>query len=190
MLDFMERNTIRVLFKKGHTRTEIAELVDCSRKTVSRVLDRPSDAAYHRSPMASSVDPYNSLILDWLKQRVPVKRMLELVQDLEDMPYKGGKTVFYERVKLLRQQHKQQQLDALVTFESLPGEFLQVDWGETKIALGQDGKPEKWYFLCCRLKYSRFMFVEFHKDMKLETLIRSLCRCFQQLGGVPWLCGE
>jgi len=43
------------------------------------------------------------------------------------------------------------------------------------------------YFFAARLKYSRFMFVSFHTDMREETLLRCLIACFQTIGGVPWV---
>jgi hypothetical protein len=43
------------------------------------------------------------------------------------------------------------------------------------------------YFFAARLKYSRFMFVSFHSDMREETLLRCLIACFQAIDGVPWV---
>src|SRR5437899_573149 len=42
------------------------------------------------------------------------------------------------------------------------------------------------YFFAARLKYSRYMYVSFHRDMREETLLRCLIACFQELDGVPW----
>jgi len=184
MLDFMERITIKVLKKKGYTNTAIAAALGRDRKTVSKALDASVDESYHRSPMGSKVDEYSRLITVWIVHKIPVKRMLELARSLDDNPYQGGKSVFYEKVRQIRQDVEKQSKDSLVCFDSLPAEYLQVDWGETKIDFGSG--PVKRYFLCCRLKFSRFMFVEFHDNMRFETLIRSLLRCFVKLNGVPW----
>src|SRR2546428_7144576 len=43
------------------------------------------------------------------------------------------------------------------------------------------------YFFAARLKYSRFMYVSFHTDMREETLLRCLIACFTTIGGVPWV---
>jgi hypothetical protein len=37
-----------------------------------------------------------------------------------------------------------------------------------------------------RLKYSRYMYVSFHSDMREETLLRCLIACFEEIDGVPW----
>ena len=46
---------------------------------------------------------------------------------------------------------------------------------------------EKRYCFVARLKYSRWIYVEWHTDMRLETLLRCLLRCFEALEGVPWV---
>jgi transposase len=71
----------------------------------------------------------------------------------------------------------------------VPGEFLQIDWGEVRNMAFS--KPEleghTRYFFAARLKYSRYMYVSFHTDMREETLLRCLIGCFQTIGGVPWV---
>src|SRR6266702_3618533 len=63
-----------------------------------------------------------------------------------------------------------------------------IDWGEvrdfpfTKAGMEQQTR----YFFAARLKYSRYMYVSFHTDMREETLLRCLIACFQELDGVPW----
>ncbi len=42
------------------------------------------------------------------------------------------------------------------------------------------------YFFAARLKYSRYMYVSFHTDMREETLLRCLIACFAEIDGVPW----
>jgi len=71
----------------------------------------------------------------------------------------------------------------------MPGEFLQIDWGEVRDMAFS--KPElagqTRYFFAARLKYSRFMCVNFHPAMREETRLRCLIACFQTIGGVPWV---
>jgi len=70
-------------------------------------------------------------------------------------------------------------------FEGLPGEYAQVDWGTQPVAFLR-GAPQRVYFLAVRLKFSRYAWVEFTDDMRLETLLRGLLRAFADFGGVPW----
>jgi hypothetical protein len=61
-------------------------------------------------------------------------RMLELARDDAEHPYRGGSSVWRaavrrERLSLL---HEQAVADVPIRFEGLPGEYLQVDWGEIR----------------------------------------------------------
>jgi transposase len=47
--------------------------------------------------------------------------------------------------------------------------------------------PATRYFLACRLKYSRWVWVRFTRDMRQETLFRGLVDCLVTLGWVPWV---
>lgn len=185
MLDYMDRNTIKALARKGLSKTRIAEIVGCHRTTVTRVLTQSPKRRYSRPGQTSLLEYYRADILRWLSspRPVPVKRMLELVRELP-APYTGGKSRFYSFVREVKKELGASNSDVSVAFEGLPGEYLQIDWGESRVDFG--GVESKRYFFCCRLKYSRFMYVEFHKDMKFETVVRSLIRCFIKLGGVPW----
>jgi hypothetical protein len=67
-------------------------------------------------------------------------------------------------------------LDAIVRFEGLPGEYLQVDWGEVRHMpfTRPELRDTTRYFLAARLKHHRYMVVQWTRDMELETLIRGL----------------
>jgi hypothetical protein len=63
-----------------------------------------------------------------------------------------------------------------------------VDWGEVRNFPLLRTPGETRYFLAMRLKFSRKAYVEFTRDMKLETLIRCMLRGFESFGGVSWVC--
>jgi hypothetical protein len=77
--------------------------------------------------------------------------------------------------------------DVPIRFEGLPGEYLQVDWGEIRHFPFPREVSGRRYFLACRLKYSRWVWVRFTTDMRQETLFRGLVDCFNALGFVPWV---
>jgi hypothetical protein len=77
--------------------------------------------------------------------------------------------------------------DVPVRFEGLPGEYLQVDWGEVRRFPFTQAPPRTRYFLACRLKYSRWAWVWFAPNMRQENLLRGLIACFCALGFVPWV---
>jgi hypothetical protein len=83
--------------------------------------------------------------------------MLELARE-GDPPYAGSRSAFYARVGQIRDTVQRATADAMIRFEGLPGEFLQVDWGEVRNFpfLRPDLQEQTRYFLAARLKHSRF----------------------------------
>jgi transposase len=188
MLTEMDRNVIKFLRKKGKTYNEIAKEIGCDRKAVSKAMKEPVDKRYANRPSSSQVEGYRESIEAWLKSKLKVTRMLEKAREDPLMPYAGGKTAFYEFVAKVREAMLLGEKEIFVRFEGLPGEYLQVDWGEVRdFPFEQKGGLTR-YFFAARLKFSRVMYVEFCNDMCLETLIRCMMRCFEYIGGVPWAC--
>jgi len=189
MLRQMERSTIHVLAKRGKSIRQIAAELGRSPTTVSRVLresvERPPAKRYRRS----KVDPYRAQIDGWLQQGLTAARMLELARTDPDRPYGGGQSVFRGYVRRLRAEQQQQHAaaDVPIRFEGLPGEYLQVDWGEVRRFPFAQQAPATRYFLACRLKYSRWSWIWFTRDMRQETLFRGLVDCCLALGWVPWV---
>jgi transposase len=183
MLMQVERSYIKYLWKKGTPQTEIAWRTDHTRKTIRRILGEPTDKRLERRLMGSNVDRYRAEIKRWIGENISVKRMLEKVREDDTHPYRGGRSNFFERVKLIREEMEENK-EAVVRFETLPAEQLQVDWGEKTIQYGS-GRERTEYFFTARLKYSRWMYVEVTDNMQLETLLRCLLRSFERMGGVP-----
>jgi transposase len=184
----MERSTIYFLKQKGWSNLAIAEAVGCHRDTVSRILREPVDYQGEPRHRVSQIAVYDTAIKGWLDQNLSVRRMLELVRSDPDQPYQGSDSAFYDYVQPLRQARIQRVAKVAVRFEGLPGEPLQIDWGEVRQFpfLKAELTGQTRYFFAARLKYSRWMFVVFARDMREETLLRCLIACFVQLGGVPW----
>ena len=189
MLRPMERSAIHLLHKRGHSQRQIAQELGYSRVTVARVLTEPTDRPTTRRRRRSITDPYREQIRGWLGEGLTAARMLELAQADPDRPYPGGPSVFRGAVRQerLAQQHAAALGDVPVRFEGLPGEYLQVDWGEVRRFPFTRQRPATRYFLACRLKYSRWSFVRFTGDMRQETLLRGLVDCVGALGWVPWV---
>ena len=115
--------------------------------------------------------------------------MLELARAEPDQPYTGGHTVFLDLVRRVRgeQQLAHAVADVPMRFEGMPGEYLQVDWGEIRRFPFTQQPSTTRYFLACRLKYSRWVWVRFTRDMRQETLFRGLVDCLLALDWVPWV---
>ena len=185
----MERSGIHLLHKRGKSQRQIARDLGVDRETVARVLKEGVVAAPLHRKRGSIVDGYREPIARWVKDGLSGARMLELARADQDQPYGGGHAVFRDAVhqERLRQQQEQAIADVPVRFEGLPGEYLQVDWGEVSRFPFRTARHPTRYFLACRLKYSRWMFVRWTTDMRQETLLRGLVDCFVALGWVPWV---
>jgi transposase len=189
MLRLMDRSTIHYLKQKGWTNAQIAEFMGHHRDTIARVLREPVDQHPAPRQRSSSVAVFAAQIQRWIEQQVPVTRMLELARADSNHPYRGGPTAFFDYVRAFRRQQSLLPSEVALRFEGLPGEFLQIDWGEQRnfpfTAPALKGVTR--YFFAARLKYSRFMFVQFSTDMREETLLRCIIACFAAIGGVPWV---
>jgi len=187
MYNAMQRSAVKTHKKSGKTITEIAAFMGMNRKTVSSILDEPTDRKPQTRDRKSRVDPFREQIRGWIQRNVPVKRMLELAKEAEE-PYEGSRSEFYEQVRKLRKELKLEQQEAIVRFEGVPGEYCQIDWGELRNVPFLRQPAATRYFFAARLKFSRMSYVEFTTNMKLETLIRCMLRAFAYFGGIPWVC--
>jgi transposase len=185
----MERSTVHLLHKRGKSLRTIASELGRSKSTIARALSEPVDRQPEKRQRTSNVDPFREQIAEWLKQGLSGVRMLELARDDPDHPYRGGSSVWRAAVRRERLNglHEQAVADVPIRFEGLPGEYLQVDWGEIRHFPFTQQQPVTRYFLACRLKYSRWTWVIFTDNMRQETLFRGLVACFNALGFVPWV---
>ena len=175
--------------KRGRSIRQIAAELGRSPTTIERVLREPVDKPPTRRRRSSQTDGYRVQIEQWLADGLSNVRMLELARADPERPYQGGRTIFDDLVRRVRREVAQRQAarDVPIRFEGLPGEYLQVDWGEVRRFPFTQQAPATRYFLACRLKYSRFSWVWFSEDMRQETLFRGLVACFVALGWVPWV---
>ena len=187
MLRQLERSAVHLLAKRGKSQREIARELGLCRMTVTRALREPVGKQPARRNRSSGVDPFVDQIKRWLGEKLTIVRMLELARADSDHPYVGGRSVFSDYVRKVRLERERVLADVPVRFEGLPGEYLQVDWGEVRHFPFTQQKPATRYFLACRLKYSRWTFVRWTTRMDQETLIRLLVDCFLVLGFVPWV---
>jgi transposase len=179
----MARSTMHYLRKRGLTQTAIAAQVGCDRHTVARALTQPVDHRYRRSAAPHRWADWEAAVSGWLDVELPIKRMLELARADATTPYTGSAATWYRFVGQ-RKRARAAAVAPVIRFEGLPGEFLQVDWGEAWVPLGTE--VVRRVFLAARLKYSRTLAVQWTRTMTLEPLLRGLLVIAEELGGVPW----
>ncbi len=120
------------LKQKGWTNVQIAQFTGHHRDTVARVLREPVDLPLPTRQRPSAVAVFDPQIRLWLEQQVPVTRMLELARTDPTQPYTGGPTAFFDYIRKFRRAQGTLPAQVVLRFEGLPGEFLQIDWGEQR----------------------------------------------------------
>jgi transposase len=153
------------------------------------VLREPVDYQPAPRQRTSAIAIYADLIHAWLDQRWTVQRMLEEVRKHPEHAYTGSAAAFYDYVRPLKRARKGDPAQTPLRFEGLPGELLQIDWGEVRQFpfTRNDLADQTRYFFAARLKYSRWMWACFTTDMREETLLRCLIAALVALNGVPWV---
>jgi len=132
MLRFMERSTIHYLHQKGWSKTEIAEFLGHHRDIIARVLREPLDKQPAPPQRESAIAVFAPQLQTWLDQRWTVQRMLEEARQHPEHPYTGSAAAFYDYVRPLKRARKGIPGLIPVRFDGLPGELLQIDWGEVR----------------------------------------------------------
>jgi transposase len=185
----MERSAIQVMAKRGKSIRQIAADLGRSPTTIARVLKEPVDKPPPRRRRRPKVEIYRPQIEQGIGEGLSNIRILEVARADPVQPYRGGRTVFDDLVRRVRRELAQQQAvrEVPIRFEGLPAEYLQVDWGEVRRFPFTHEPPATRYFLACRLKYSRWTWIDFTGDMRQETLFRGLVECVLALGWVPWV---
>lgn len=175
--DFLE---IQQLSYQGLTRSEIALRMGLDRKTVRKYLKK------NTGPPVSKIRQRNSLLdgfKDYLKKRLSqgCLNAVVLYREIKEQGYQGHITILRAFLHPLRQQEKWR---AELRWESAPGQYAQVDWGQCKAQL-PDGSLLKLYVFVYTLAYSRVTYAHWTNKMDLATLQRCHEAAFNYTGGVP-----
>lgn len=173
---------IHDLYARGNSIREIARLMKLNRRTVRRKLQELEyqPPAKRNIVKPSILEPYKQYIRDFIAKsdkRIPYSVILA---DIQEMGYLGGRSILQE---FLTAEYKQLQQvgrnEAVVRFETAPGEQMQVDW--TTIRWGKNPI----YGFVAIMGYSRQTFVCFTNNMEAQTLVQCHEQAFLFFGGVP-----
>jgi transposase len=152
MLKFMERTTIYYLKQKGWSNVQIAEFTGHHRDTIAKVLKEDLDQKPKKRDRKSAASIFDAQIQEWIDQDLPVVRMFELARADQEHPYTGSETAFYDYVRKTRRRLSQPNpASVAIRFEGMPGEYLQIDWGEVRnLAIANPGTTSTRYFFAAR----------------------------------------
>lgn len=181
MVDRNKYGAIQELAGRGVSKKHIARQLEVTIKTVRRALKKPQWEPYQRQkPEATVLSQFEA----WLTSRAPEVdfNATILFRELQHSGYTGC----YETVKLfvrpLRDEH-QNHLDAVMRFETAPGQQGQVDWGSATVWLGET--RVRIHFFAMVLGYSRRLFGRAYLDERLPTLVAGHQEAFSWFGGSP-----
>jgi transposase len=169
---------ISVLRKHGKSLRQIASEVGCAVNTVRHHLALGHEPNYERRRVRpTKLAAYEGYLRDRQKAASPLWiPATVLFREIVAQGYQGGQS----RLRaFLRQFKPTVAVEPLIRFETEPGEQMQVDWVEFR-----KGRAPLYAF-CATLGYSRASYVEFVRDMKVETLIGCHQNAFKSFGGVP-----
>lgn len=151
MLEVAMQTTIMTLYRKGYSKTSIAEQLHIDRKTVRRIIQRceAGEEVKEKKPYPSQFDEYRETIEIQLAKGLTVKR---IYQDLQaEFQLSGSYSGLRDYCRKLYPDDKK----AYMVMHSLPGEEAQVDFGCIG-TLKVGGKPRKAWAFVMSLLYSRY----------------------------------
>jgi transposase len=182
MLNLDQFMNIRFLQRQGHSIREIARLSGHSRNTVRRLLrltHPPRPTARKRD---SKLDVYKPYLLErWQAYGLDAVRLLD---EIRLQGFVGSVQTVRRFITELRADHRINK-KLTVRFETPPGEQAQCDWAEVGHFPGPNETMVRIYAFVMVLSYSRFLYVEFTRSMRMETLIRCHQNAFAFFGGWP-----
>ncbi len=184
----MKRHEVKILRHSGQTQRRVAEFTQVSERTIRRIdaeplvenLDPGALVSQRGVGRPTKVEAHRSFVRDLLAKD-PTMMSLEVLRQARQQGYDGGKTQFYD---LVTQERPNAPQKPLVRFEGFAGEFCQHDFGEVNVRYA-NGESQKFIFFASRLKYSRWVEVTIVPDQRVETLVRSLVKHYDRMGGVP-----
>lgn len=173
--------TIKTLFEKGYTKTQIGKILNINRKTVAIVLAKlDKNGVVERKVQASILDEHKEYINIQAQKGLSAMRIYQDLKALEN-GYTGG----YDTVKKYVASIRISQPKAYMVMHSLPGEEAQVDFGYIGTIKLKNGKYKKAWIFIMELSYSRYMYVRIVFDQCVATFIDCHRKAFKYFGGVP-----
>jgi transposase len=160
---------------------QIARRLGLNIKTVRRALEKPQAPLVRLSPKrASKLDPYRDFICARLKEdpKLTAKRLWTLLKP--KFHNLGVRTVCRYLAPIRAELYPK---DVFVHRTYLPGETMEVDFGEAKVLL--NGQLQKVKFLVVVLPASNVYFAKAYQVERLECLLDGLNAAFVYFGGLP-----
>jgi transposase len=169
------------LHRLGWGTRRIAAALGCSRTTVQRCLSTGEWRPYQRSGRRHQLEPH----MTWLADRFTRHRgNADVVR--QDLARELGVTVSLrtiERAVAPLRQSLAAEARATVRFETPPGRQLQIDFGETQVAIGEE--TVRVHLFVATLGYSRRLFCRPFRHQRQSAWFAGMEASFRHFGGIP-----
>jgi len=170
----------RNLLENGVSVSEAARTLGVARATIRKYAKTPSYLQYVKEKSKQhKLGPYEEYIKGRL-EKYPLSAV-RILEEIQKMGYTGKISRLRD---FLGELHQDKSYQAVLMFETAPGQQGQIDWGY----FGQmqiDGMEYEIYGFCMVLGYSRTRYVEFTTSMNLEELLRCHINAYKYYGGAP-----
>jgi transposase len=181
MLEPDEVAAMMRLHRLGWGTRRLADEFGCSRTTVKRYVAVGGWRPFARPRRAGKLDGLEP----WLRERFHRHRgNADVVrQDLEREHRIAVSLRTVERAVRLYRRELVAEARATLRFETPPGRQLQIDFGETRVALGAE--RVRVHLFVATLGYSRRPFVQAFRHERQSAWLDGIEAAFRHFGGVP-----
>jgi len=163
---------------KGLKQHEIAEIMGVSVRTVRNYQNASPDLR-DRKKRSSKLDPFRDTIRSVINEN-PYYNIELLYQNLRTAGYRGKISILRDFAAQVR---KKVLTEAVIRFETMPGQQAQVDWKE-RLSYEYEGQQIKLHVFFMAMGYSRMPYIQFSRDMKTDTLSACHIDAFRYFNGV------
>ena len=181
MLEPDEVAAMTRLHRLGWGTRRLAQQFGCSRTTVKRYVAAGGWRAFATPRRAGKL----AGLEEWLRERFLQHRgNADVVH--QDLEREHGITVSLRTVERAVQPYRRElaaEARATLRFETPPGRQLQVDFGETQVAIG--GEAVWVYLFVATLGYSRRPYVRAFRHERQSAWLDGIEAAFRHFGGVP-----
>lgn len=158
--------------------SEIARQTGHDRKTVRKYLQVDKIPGYPINKESSKLNDYKDCITFRLKE-VPEITVKRILREIKEKGYTGSYTILKAFVRPLREEKDK---EAVIRFETTPGEQSQVDWSYFG-TIEDYGIRRRLYCFSMVLGFSRILYIEFTTSLDIFTFLRCHQNAFLYFGG-------
>lgn len=172
--------TIKTLDQQGNSKANIARELGCHRNTVYNVLHRDGTVNQQTRSKPSVFLPHKDTIKRWLEEdKLTKKRIHEKLQE----EYAIADS--YDALRRFMKKHLPKEPKAYGVQEHLPGEEIEMDYGDIWLFIEEEGRKVKFQGMGFILPYSGMRYCILCDNQKMETFLTGFESAFVYYGGIP-----